>query len=124
VIVNQPVGAAIREQQAVIHGGVCAASRFTAAYPSSLSAQTFCKYDEHKMRAVPYQGRVTTMVAELNLGGQDASAGAESNSRDQDLHKCGVQPGVCADCQFYGYLRRNPNDPQDSDYKRLRLLAG
>jgi len=60
------------------------------------------------MRAVPYQGRVTTIGRRANLGGQDASAGAESHSRRPGLHNAEFNRAFVL-MQFYVYLRRNPN---------------
>jgi hypothetical protein len=32
------------------------------------------------------------------------------------ITQCGAAPVVPGDMQFFGYLRRNPDDPQDTDY--------
>lgn len=92
-----------------------ARSRFTTAYPSAMTAAEFV--DKLNLNA----GNPLSLLERDQLV-MDLLTGAKS--RAQVLRTVAEHPELKAAefnrafvlMQYFGYLRRNPNDPQDSDY--------
>lgn len=101
-------------KQAFLNGFVQRA-RFLTDFPANMSADSFV--DQLNARA----GNPLT-VAERNQLVSDLSTGAKT--RAQVLRAIAEHPSVVTNefnrafvlMQYFGFLRRNPNDPPDSDY--------
>jgi outer membrane biosynthesis protein TonB len=92
-----------------------ARSRFTAAYPSSMTPTEFVDKLNVNAGNPLSQSERDQLVTDLSTGAQSRAqvlrAIAESsNVRLAEFNRAFVL------MQYFGYLRRNPNDPQDSDY--------
>jgi hypothetical protein len=63
------------------------------------------------------------LVAELTSGVKTRAQVLRAIAEDQDLNNAEFNRAFVL-MQFYGYLRRNPNDPQDSDYSGYDFWLG
>jgi hypothetical protein len=55
------------------------------------------------------------LVNDLSTGAKSRAQVLRAVSEDQDLNNAEFNRAFVL-MQFFGYLRRNPNDPQDTDY--------
>ncbi|HSE20923.1 MAG TPA: Calx-beta domain-containing protein, partial [Pyrinomonadaceae bacterium] len=90
-------------------------ARFTAAFPTSMSAGQF-------VDILNANAGNPLSIAERNQLVNDLSSGAKTRGQilravaeDEDLRSAESNRAFVL-MQFFGYLRRNPNDPQDTDY--------
>jgi hypothetical protein len=95
-------------------------SRFLTAFPNSLSpAQFVDKLNQNAGNVLSASERTTA----INLfGGASDSSNTTARAQalrqvaeDQDLYTAEFNRAFVLS-EFFGYLRRNPNDPQDTDY--------
>jgi len=124
VIVNQPGWEQLLESnKQSFMAEFVQRSRFTTAYPSSMSAQTFVNTMNINAGSPLSGAEVQQLVAELTSGAKTRAQVLRAIAEDQDLHNAEFNRAFVL-MQFYGYLRRNPNDPQDSDYSGYDFWLG
>jgi hypothetical protein len=95
-------------------------SRFTAAFPLSMTPSEFVdKLNQNSGGALSANERSIVIGF---FGGASDSSSPSNRARalrqvaeDQDLYAAEFNRAFVL-MQYFGYLRRNPNDPQDSDY--------
>ena len=93
--------------------------RFTDAYPSSLSAEAFVEQlDERAGRVLSVEERAQLVTSMGTTPGDAAKRAAvlravaeDANLRRAELNRAFVL------MQYYGYLRRNPDDQPDTDFR-------
>jgi uncharacterized repeat protein (TIGR01451 family) len=93
--------------------------RFVTAYPLSLTADQFVTQLDQTAGSVLSAAEKTQLVASLGATPGDASKRAsvvravaeDSDLRQRELNRAFVL------MEYYGYLRRNPDDPQDTDFR-------
>ncbi len=94
--------------------------RFTSAFPASMTPGDFVDRLFQNAGVTPSASDRSTVFAEFGSAGTSADAAARSRAlrrvaenstfAQQEFNRAFVL------MQFFGYLRRNPNDPQDTDY--------
>lgn len=90
-------------------------TRFKDAYPSSMSALDFVvKLDTNAGNPLSSAER-NQLVADLTSGAKTRAQVLQAIAEDRDLVTAESNRAFVL-MQYFGYLRRNPNDPQDSDY--------
>jgi hypothetical protein len=89
--------------------------RFTAAFPSSMTPAQFV--DTLNANAGnPLSGSERNqLVSDLSTNAKTRAQVLRAVAEDQDLNNAEFNRAFVL-MQFFGYLRRNPNDPQDTDY--------
>jgi hypothetical protein len=95
-------------------------SRFTTAYPNTLTPTQFVNMLFANAGVVPTSTERQAAIDEFGGAGTSANAAARgralrrvaenSTLAQQEFNRAFVL------MQYFGYLRRNPNDPQDTDY--------
>jgi uncharacterized repeat protein (TIGR01451 family) len=93
--------------------------RFLAAFPLNLTAQEFVNKLDQNTLGVLSAGEKSQLIASLGSTPADAQKRAivvrmvaeDSDLRQRELNRAFVL------MQYYGYLRRNPDDPQDTDFR-------
>jgi hypothetical protein len=95
-------------------------SRFTSAYPTSLSPAQFVDALYVNVGVTPSASERNSVVNEFGGAGNIADAAARARAlrlvaqnttlAQQETNKAFVL------MQYFGYLRRNPNDSPDADY--------
>jgi hypothetical protein len=92
--------------------------RFVDAYPLSMTAAAFVsKLDQNAGGALSASEK-SQLVASLGVTPGDASKRAavlRSVAEDADLRQAELNRAFVL-MQYYGYLRRNPDDPQDANF--------
>ncbi len=95
-------------------------SRFTTAFPTTMTPTAFvAKLDENAGSVLSASER--TAAINLFAGAADSN---NVSARAQALRQVAEDPDLVNSefnrafvlMQYFGYLRRNPNDPQDTDY--------
>jgi hypothetical protein len=90
-------------------------SRFTTAFPSSMTpAQFVDKLNANAGNPLSTSER-NQLVNDLTNGVKTRAQVLRAVAEDQDLSDAEFRRAFVL-MQFFGYLRRNPNDPQDTDY--------
>jgi hypothetical protein len=93
--------------------------RFLDAYPLSMTPAQFVDKLNANADGALSQSERDQLVAELSAAA-DAAAGRASVLRkvaeDADLRRSELNRAFVL-MQYYGYLRRNPDDPQDTDFR-------
>jgi photosystem II stability/assembly factor-like uncharacterized protein len=116
VIVNDPGWDTLLEsnKQALIDGFVNR-SRFTTDYPSSMTALDFV--DKLNTRAgLPLStAEHDQLVSDLSSGAKTRAQVLRAVAEDPDLYNAEFNRAFVL-MQYLGYLRRNPDDLQDTDY--------
>jgi len=95
-------------------------SRFTTAYPTTMTPAQFVDTLFTNTGVTPSAAERTSVINEF--GG--ASTSADTAARGRALRRVAENLTFAQQesnrafvlMQYFGYLRRNPNDPQDSDY--------
>jgi len=95
-------------------------SRFTTAFPNALTPAQFVDALNSKAGNVLSAGERTNAIALFGGAGDSSNISARAQAlrqvaEDQDLFNAEFNRAFVL-MQYIGYLRRNPNDPQDSDY--------
>jgi hypothetical protein len=95
-------------------------SRFTTAYPLTLTPAQFVDALFMHSGVMPSAAERTAAIGEFGGAGTSAETAARgralrrvaenSTFMQQEFNRAFVL------MQYFGYLRRNPNDPQDTDY--------
>jgi hypothetical protein len=100
--------------------------RFVAEYPLSMTAAQFVDKLDQNAGGVLSQVERDQLVAELSAA-PDATQGRARALRivaeDADLRR-GETNRAFVLMQYYGYLRRNPDDPQDTDFRGWNFWLG
>jgi hypothetical protein len=97
--------------------------RFLDSFPLTLSAAEFVDKLNANAGGVLSQGERDALVAELAAAPDQTLGRANALlrvSEDEDL-KAAEKSRAFVLMQFYGYLRRNPDDPQDTDFRGWRF---
>jgi hypothetical protein len=93
--------------------------RFVEAFPLTLSAEEFVDRLDLNAGGVLSEEERAQLVAEL-ASAADAAAGRAAVLRkvaeDEDLRRDEKNRAFVL-MQYFGYLRRNPDDPQDTDFR-------
>ena len=92
--------------------------RFTDAYPLSMTAEAFVSKLEQNTAGALSASEKAQLVATLGSTSGDAAKRAavlRAVAEDADLRQAELNRAFVL-MQFYGYLRRNPDDPQDSNF--------
>ncbi|MDQ1637860.1 MAG: hypothetical protein QOF62_1199 [Pyrinomonadaceae bacterium] len=94
--------------------------RFTTAFPTTLTPAQFVDMLFANAGVTPSASERTSIINEFGGAGTSADAAARARAlrrvaenstlNQQEKNKAFVL------MQYFGYLRRNPNDPQDTDY--------
>jgi hypothetical protein len=116
VIVNDPGWDTLLEsnKQALIDDFV-QRTRFTTAYPSNMTALSFVDtLNTHSGNALSTAER-DQLVADLSSGAKTRAQVLRAVAEDPDLYNAEFNRAFVL-MQYLGYLRRNPDDLQDTDY--------
>ena len=92
-----------------------ARSRFTGAYPSSMTATQFVDKLNINAGNPLSQSECDQLVSDLSTGVQSRAQVLRAIAESSNV-KLAESNRAFVLMQYFGYLRRNPNDPQDSDY--------
>jgi hypothetical protein len=90
-------------------------SQFTTAFPSSLTADQFVETLNANAGNPLSPAERDQLVSELTNGVKTRAQVLREVAEDPDLNNAEFNRAFVL-MQFIGYLRRNPNDPQDTDY--------
>jgi hypothetical protein len=97
--------------------------RFTAAFPSTMTADEFVSKLDQNAGGVLSASDKASLVALLGATPADASKRAQalrSVAENADLRQRELNRAFVL-MQYYGYMRRNPDDPQDTDFRGWRF---
>jgi DNA/RNA endonuclease G (NUC1) len=116
VIVNQPGWEQILEnnKQAFTLEFV-QRSRFTSVFPASMTPAQFVDTLNMNAGNPLSQSERDQLVTSLTSGAITRAQVLRAVAEDSDLNSAEFNRAFVL-IQYFGYLRRNPNDPQDSDY--------
>jgi subtilisin family serine protease len=90
-------------------------SRFTTAFPSSLTASSFVSTLNTNAGGVLLLSEQSQLVSDLTTGVKTRAQVLRAVAENPALVNA-EQNSAFVLMQFFGYLRRNPNDAPDSDY--------
>jgi len=95
-------------------------TRFVNAYPTTMTPAAFVDALFAKTSIVPDSAERTSIINEFNGAGTSADTAARARAlrrvAENEALKEGEKNKAFVLMQFFGYMRRNPNDPQDTDY--------
>jgi hypothetical protein len=89
--------------------------RFLTAYPPTLTAGQFVDGLNARANGVLSPAQRDQLVSELSAGTKTRAQVLRAIAENQTLYNAGLNRAFVL-MQYFGYLRRNPNDPQDTDY--------
>jgi hypothetical protein len=90
-------------------------TRFTTAFPGSMTPVQFVDALNGNAGNPLSQSERNQLVADLTSGARTRAQVLRAVAEDGDLLSAESNPAFVL-MQYFGYLRRNPNDPQDTDY--------
>jgi hypothetical protein len=90
-------------------------SRFTAAFPDSMTAAQFVDKLNANAGNPLSQAERDQLVSDLSSGARSRGQVLRAVAEDSDLTAREFNRAFVL-MQYFGYLRRNPNDPQDPDH--------
>ncbi|HSQ23845.1 MAG TPA: hypothetical protein VLN44_05535, partial [Pyrinomonadaceae bacterium] len=90
-------------------------SRFLTAYPLTLSSTQYVQNLNASAGNVLTQAQRDQLIDDLNSGRTTRGAVLRAIAENPTLTARETNKAFVL-MQYFGYLRRNPNDPQDSDY--------
>ncbi|HEU5240342.1 MAG TPA: hypothetical protein VFU37_24615 [Pyrinomonadaceae bacterium] len=95
-------------------------TRFITTHPTGLSPSTFVDRLNNNAGGVLSSAERTTAINLFGGAGNTANNTARAQAvrmvaEDEDLYNAESNRAFVL-AEYFGYLRRNPNDPQDSDY--------
>ena len=116
VIIGQPGADQLLEnnKQALIAEFV-QRSRFTTAFPLSMTAAQFVDALNTNAGNPLSQSERDQLVNDLATSARTRAQVLRAVAEDADLSSAEFNRAFVL-MQYFGYLRRNPNDPQDTDY--------
>ncbi len=98
-------------------------ARFLAAFPAAMTAEEFVtKLGENTGAALSPEEKAA-LVSALGATPADAAKRAQvlrAVAEDADLRRAELNRAFVL-MQYYGYMRRNPDDPQDTDFGGWRF---
>jgi hypothetical protein len=124
VIIGQPGADLLLEnnKQALIAQFVQRA-RFLTAYPLTLTPTQFVDKLNTNTGSVLSSSERTQLINDLTTGAKTRAQVVRAVAEDQDLFNAEKNRAFVL-AQFFGYLRRNPNDSPDSDYTGYDFWLG
>lgn len=90
-------------------------SRFTTAFPITMTAAQFVDTLNTNAGNPLSQTERDQLVTDLSTNARTRAQVLRTVAEDPDLHRAEFNRAFVL-MQFFGYLRRNPDDPQDTDY--------
>ena len=90
-------------------------SSFTGAYPAGMTSAQFVDQLNTRAGSPLSQGERDQLVADLTGGAKSRAQVLRAVAEDQDLVNAEFNRAFVL-MQYYGYLRRDPNAGQDTDY--------
>jgi hypothetical protein len=90
-------------------------SRFTNAFPASMTAAQFVDTLNTNAGNPLSQPERNQLVSDLSTNAKTRAQVLRAVAEDSDLNSAEFNRAFVL-MQYFGYLRRNPNDPQDTDY--------
>ena len=90
-------------------------SRFTGAFPNTLTPSQFVETLNTNAGGPLSQAERDQLVSDLTVGTKTRAQVLRAVAEDSDLNNSEKNRAFVL-MQYFGYLRRNPNDPQDTDY--------
>jgi hypothetical protein len=90
-------------------------SRFTTAFPVSMTAAQFVDTLNANAGNPLSQSERDQLVTDLSTNAMTRAQVLRAVAEDPDLNSAEFNRAFVL-MQYFGYLRRNPNDPQDTDY--------
>jgi hypothetical protein len=98
-------------------------TRFTTAYPGTMTAAQFVDtLNGNAGNALSVTER-NQLVSDLTTSAKTRAQVLRAVAEDPDLNTAEFNRAFVL-MQFFGYLRRNPNDPQDTDYTGYDFWLG
>src|SRR6185503_2413133 len=95
-------------------------TRFTTAYPTSMTPANFVDALFTKSSVVPSDAERTSIINEFGGAGNTADTAARARAlrrvAENETLKQLEKNRAFVLMEYFGYLRRNPDDPQDTDY--------
>jgi hypothetical protein len=124
VVIGQPGADQLLEnnKQALIAEFVQRA-RFTAAYPTSMTAAQFVDKLNLNSGGALSQAERDQLVNDLSSGAKTRAQVVRAVAEDSTLFASETNRAFVL-AQFFGYLRRNPNDTPDPDYSGYDFWLG
>lgn len=92
-------------------------SRFTIAFPASMTALLFVNTLNSNAGNPLSVAERDQLVSDLSMNVKTRAQVLRVVAEDQDLVNAETNRASVL-MEYFGYLRRNPNDPQDTDYTR------
>ncbi len=90
-------------------------SRFTIAFPASMTALLFVNTLNSNTGNPLSQSERDQLVSDLSTNVKTRAQVLRAVAEDQDLVNAETNRASVL-MEYFAYLRRNPNDPQDTDY--------
>ncbi len=90
-------------------------SRFTTAFPNSMTPAQFVDKLNANAGNPLSQSERDQLVTDLSTSVKTRAQVLRAVAEDSDLNNAEFNRAFVL-MQYFGYLRRNPNDPQDTDY--------
>jgi hypothetical protein len=116
VIVNQPGWEQVLENnKQAFTAGFVQRLRFIIAFPLSMTPAQFVDKLNQNAGSPLSQSERDQLVNDLTSNAKTRAQVLRAVAEDQDLTRAEFNRAFVL-MQFFGYLRRNPNDPQDTDY--------
>jgi hypothetical protein len=94
--------------------------RFLTDYPLTMTPAEFVDKLNLKAGNVLSTSERDTLVSQLQFGQKTRAQVVRAVAEDSDLNDAEKNRAFVL-MQFFGYLRRNPNDPQDTDYSGFKF---
>jgi hypothetical protein len=95
-------------------------ARFTTAFPATLTPAQFVDQLFARAGVAPSASERTSIINEFGGAGTSADNAARGRTLRRVAENSALNQAeknkAFVLMQFFGYLRRNPNDPQDTDY--------
>jgi len=124
VVVNQPGWEQVLENNKQAFAAEFAQRpRFTSAYPASMTAAQFVDRLNANAGNPLSTAERSQLVADLTNGVKTRAQVLRAVAEDDDLFSAEKNRAFVL-MQYFGYMRRNPNDPQDSDYTGYDFWLG
>ena len=102
---------------------LAASERFTSKYPSSWMPGQFLFALKQNAGGALSQAEVNALESQMNAGTMTRAQALRAVAEDSDLTKAEFNKAFVL-MQYYGYLRRNPDDPPDSDFAGWNFWLG
>ena len=116
VVIGQPGATQLLEANKVAFANdFVSRARFTTAYPGNMTASAFVNALNINSGNALDAGQVSTMVSQLNAGTITRAQAVRQVAEDSDLNNAEKNKAFVL-MQYLGYLRRDPNSGQDTDY--------